>query len=167
MYICTTSSLGLRFLMQYTPTKTYIYSIPTLIYELFYFLNCGKVYITSGFSVGSVVKKLPANAGDAGSIHGWGRSPGEGNGNSLQYFSLGKSHRQRSLVGYSPWGSQRVRHDLATKQQQQIYNIKFIILIILSVQLSGTEYIHTVVQYTCLFHLPTSPLHSPPPEPST
>ena len=24
---------------------------------------------------------------------------------------LGKSHRQRSLVGYSPWGSQRVGHD--------------------------------------------------------
>ena len=30
----------------------------------------------------------------------------------------GKSHGQRSLVGYSPWGLQRVRHDLATKQQQ-------------------------------------------------
>ena len=26
---------------------------------------------------------------------------------------------QRSLVGYSPWGYQRVRHDLATKQQHQ------------------------------------------------
>jgi len=51
-----------------------------------------------------VVKKLPANAGDAGSIPGWARSPGKGNGNPLQYFSLGKSHRQRSLVDYSPWG---------------------------------------------------------------
>ena len=26
----------------------------------------------------------------------------------------GKSHGQRSLVVYSPWGSQRIRHDLAT-----------------------------------------------------
>ena len=34
---------------------------------------------------GSVVKNPPANAGDAGSAPGWGRSPGEGNGNSLQY----------------------------------------------------------------------------------
>ena len=37
--------------------------------------------------VGLVVKNLPANAGDsrdAGSIPGSGRSPGEGNGNSLQ-----------------------------------------------------------------------------------
>ena len=32
-----------------------------------------------------------------------GRSPGEGNGNLLQYYS-GKSHGQRSLVGYSSWG---------------------------------------------------------------
>ena len=31
----------------------------------------------------------------------------------------GKSHGQRSLVGYSPWGHKRVGHDLETKQQQQ------------------------------------------------
>ena len=29
-----------------------------------------------------------------------------------------KSHGQRSLVGYSPWGCKRIRHDLVTKQQQ-------------------------------------------------
>ena len=33
-------------------------------------------------------------------------------------FLPGKSHRQRSLVGYSLWGCKRVGHDLATKQQQ-------------------------------------------------
>ena len=32
-----------------------------------------------------------------------GRSPGEGNGNSLQCSYLEKFHRQRSLVCYSPW----------------------------------------------------------------
>ena len=31
-------------------------------------------------------------------------------------FLPGKSHGQRSLVGYSPWGRKRVRHNLATKQ---------------------------------------------------
>ena len=31
----------------------------------------------------------------------------------------GKSHGQRSLTGYSPWGCKRVRHDLANKQQRQ------------------------------------------------
>ena len=30
----------------------------------------------------------------------------------------GKSHGQRSLAGYGPWGCKRVGHDLATKQQQ-------------------------------------------------
>ena len=60
---------------------------------------------------------LPANAGDAGSIPGSGRSSGEGNANS-PVFLPGKSHRQRSLVGYSPWSCKRIRHDLATKQQQ-------------------------------------------------
>ena len=41
--------------------------------------------------------------------------PGEGNGTIL--FLPGKSHRQRKLSGYSPWGLKRVGHDLATKQQ--------------------------------------------------
>ena len=36
-----------------------------------------------------MVKNLPANAGDAGSVPGSGRSPGEGYGNPLQYSSLG------------------------------------------------------------------------------
>ena len=40
---------------------------------------------------GSVVKNPPANAGDAGSIPGSGRSPGEGNGNPLQYSCLQNS----------------------------------------------------------------------------
>ena len=42
-----------------------------------------------GFPGGSVVKNLPANAGDVGSILGLERSPGEGNGNPLQYSCLG------------------------------------------------------------------------------
>ena len=37
------------------------------------------------FPGGTVVKNLPANAGDVGSILGSGRSPREGNGNRLQY----------------------------------------------------------------------------------
>ena len=46
-----------------------------------------------GFPGGSVVKKTkrnpPANAGEVGSVPGSGRSPGEGNGNPLQYSGLG------------------------------------------------------------------------------
>ena len=44
------------------------------------------------------------SAGDPGSILGLGRSPGEENGNPLQYSYLEKSHGWRNLVGYSPWG---------------------------------------------------------------
>ena len=39
--------------------------------------------------VGSVVKNMPANAGDVGSVPELGRSPGEGNGRLLQYSYLG------------------------------------------------------------------------------
>jgi len=38
-----------------------------------------------------VVKNLPANVGDADSIPRWGRSPGEENGNPLQYSCLENS----------------------------------------------------------------------------
>ena len=41
------------------------------------------------FPGGSVVKNLPANAGDASSIPGPGRSHGEGSGNQLQYSFWG------------------------------------------------------------------------------
>ena len=50
-----------------------------------------KILNEGGFLGGSVVKNLPANAGDAGSIPGMGKSPGEGNGNPLQYSCLGNS----------------------------------------------------------------------------
>ena len=38
-----------------------------------------------GFHCGSVVKNLPADAGDARSSSGLGKSPGEGHGNPLPY----------------------------------------------------------------------------------
>ena len=45
--------------------------------------------VFQGFPGGSVVKNLPTDAGDAGSISGSGRFPGGGNGNPLQYSCLG------------------------------------------------------------------------------
>ena len=53
------------------------------------------------------------NAGDPGSIPGFGRSPGGGHGNLLQYSCLENPPRQRSLAGYSPWG----RKELDTTEQ--------------------------------------------------
>ena len=63
-----------------------------------------------GFLGGSVVKKNPpANAGDMCLIPGLGRSPGERNGNPLQYSRLGnlKPHGQRSFAGPSPLGHEQ------------------------------------------------------------
>ena len=60
-----------------------------------------------------MVNNPPANAGDVGSILGSRRSPEGAQGSPLQYSFLGKSHGQRSLAGYSPWGHK----DLDTTQQ--------------------------------------------------
>ena len=56
-----------------------------------------------GFLSGSEGKDSACSAGDPGSIPRSGRSPGEGNGNPLQYSCLENHHGQRSLAGYSPW----------------------------------------------------------------
>ena len=53
-----------------------------------------------GFPGGSMVKNPPANAGDMGSSLRSGRSPGEGNGNPLQYSCQGNPMTEK-LTGYS------------------------------------------------------------------
>ena len=67
-----------------------------------------------GFRDGSVVENPPANAGDVSSVPKLGRSPGEGNGNSLQYSCM-ENLMDSNLAGYSLWSCKRVGHDLATK----------------------------------------------------
>ena len=65
---------------------------------------CVSVSICVGFPGGPDGKESVCNVGDLGLIPGLGRSPGEGNGNPLQYSCLGKSRGHRSPEGYSPWG---------------------------------------------------------------
>ena len=72
-----------------------------------------------GFPSGSDGKEFAYSVGDAGSITGLGRSPGGGHGNPLQYSCLENFHGKRSLVGYIPWGSQRVRHDWVTEHTKR------------------------------------------------
>ena len=57
-----------------------------------------------GFLVGSDGKESACSVGDPGLIPELPRSPGEGNGNPLQYSCLENPHGQRSLEGYSPRG---------------------------------------------------------------
>ena len=60
-----------------------------LFYSLVKFISfLGKLSLLLGFPGGSEVKASASNAGDPGSIPGSGRSPGEGNGNPLQYACL-------------------------------------------------------------------------------
>ena len=79
-------------------------SVPHFVGELFcfvfvFFLH---LYVLPGGSDG---KESACNVGDLGSIPGLGRSPGEGNGNPLQYSCLENSVDRGawSLVGYNPW----------------------------------------------------------------
>ena len=55
-----------------------------------------------------VAKNLPANAGDMGSITGWGRSPGEEHGNIIQYSGLENSMDRGA---WRPTESHRVGHN--------------------------------------------------------
>ena len=68
----------------------------------------------SGFLHSSVGKESAYNAGDPGLISGLGRSPGEGNGNPLQYSCLENS-MDRGDWQATVHGVARARYDLATK----------------------------------------------------
>ena len=67
-----------------------------------------------GFPHSSVDKESACNAGDPGSVIGSEQSPGEGNGNPLQYSCLerpmDRGDWQATVHGFA-----RVGHDLATK----------------------------------------------------
>ena len=65
-----------------------------------------------------MVKNLPVSAGDVGLIPGSGRSPGEGNGNPLQYSCLENSMDTGAWQAIVP-GLTRVGHNLVTKPPQQ------------------------------------------------
>ena len=61
--------------------------------------------LKKGFPGDSGSKDSVYNAGDLGSIPGSGRSPGEGNGNTLQHSCL------ENPMDCTSMGLQRVRHD--------------------------------------------------------
>ena len=50
------------------------------------------------------VKESACQVEDVGLIPGWGRSPGEGNGNLLHYSCLENPMDRGAWRGYSPWG---------------------------------------------------------------
>ena len=72
--------------------------------------NCSHLLLKMDFPGGSMVKNLPANAGDTGSIPGSGRSPGRGRGNPVQYSCL-ENPMDREAWWSTVHGSNRVGHD--------------------------------------------------------
>ena len=94
----------------------------------------GYIYIYTyswyNFPGGSDGKKF-CSAGDAGSIPGLRRSPGEGNGNPFPVFSPRESNGQRSLADYDPWS-----HNESDTTEQLTY----------------TQLIHAVIQQKLTQH---------------
>ena len=79
-----------------------------------------KIHKYLDFTGGSDGKEI-CNAGNPGSVPGLERSPG-GHGNPTPVFLPGEFHGQRSLGGYSPWGS-RVGHEWLTNTHNlKIFN---------------------------------------------
>ena len=83
-------------------------------------------------------KESDFHAGDVGSIPGSGKIPWEWQ--PIPVFLPQKSHGQRSLVGYSLWGCKRVRHDLVTKQQQNLSIYVYIYIYIWTMEFYGNKY---------------------------
>ena len=77
----------------------------------FFFLILVARNIRMRFPGGSEGKESADNAGDPDSIPGLGRSPGEGNGNPLQYSSLKNSMEREAWQAIHFMGLQRVRHE--------------------------------------------------------
>ena len=70
----------------------------------------------TSFPIGSAVKNQPATVGDAGSIPGLGRFPGEGNSNPFQY-SCWRIPWTEELSRLQSMGPQGIGRNLATDQQ--------------------------------------------------
>ena len=111
--------------------------------------------------VSQLVKNLPASAGDTremGLIPGLGRSPGEGNGYTLQYSCL-KNSWTKELGWLQSMGFQRVGHDWATNTltilKKIIQAILYFYLLILAIPLGqwtpGSSY-HGMHRYSFLRH---------------
>ena len=74
-----------------------------------------------GFPGGSDGKASACNVGGPGSIPGLGRSPGERNGNPLQYSYLENPMDTGAWWATVNGGHKRVRHDLVTKPPIILY----------------------------------------------
>ena len=94
-----------------------------------YTVHTRRIYVCvisdQGLPGGSMVKNLPANAEDMGSVPGSGRSRGGGNGNPLQYSCLENPMDRGAwwATGHGVTKSQTQLRDYTTKHQIDTYHI--------------------------------------------
>ena len=119
-----------------------VFSVLHTSFPLVIYFTHDSIYMS--FPGGSVVKNLPTNAGVSGLITGSGRSPGEGNGNLLQYSCLGNPMERRAYRLQS-MGSQKVRYNLATTKRIYV-NATFSIC----PPLSFPCCVHKPILYVCI-----------------
>ena len=67
-----------------------------------------------------MLKNRPTHTGDEGSISALGKSPGEGNGNPLQYSCLGNPMDRGDLMGYSPCSLEEEPGGLQSMESQRV-----------------------------------------------
>ena len=95
--VSVTGKAGVRGLLRASQTDSRTWDVMGLYYIALQWVKYGK----DG--------KVPAcNAGDPSSTPGLGRSPGGGHSNPLLYSCPENPRGQRSLAGYSPWGSKEL-----------------------------------------------------------
>ena len=80
----------------------------------------------TGFPHSSISKESAWNAGNLGSIPGWGRSPGKGNGNPSQYSCL-ENRMDRGAWQATVCGVERVGLDWATKHPRTLLHWRWIL----------------------------------------
>ena len=105
-----------------------------------------------GFLSDSAVKNPPANARDEDWIPGSGRSPGEGNGNLLQYSCLEIPCTEKP-GGLQSMESQRVGNDLATKLSNYIYIQVYVFILECIYHLSLLKRLQSSTEHTNTNHL--------------
>ena len=111
-----------------------------------------------------MVKNPPANTGSASSIPGSGRSPGEGNGNPLQYSCL---QNPMDRVDYSLWGhkesdaAEQSGHIVVhisfryknTSESRRIYCIHFIFIFSMCLSIYVYILLHVDIQVTQIINV--------------
>ena len=94
-----------------------LYTYP-FFFRFFSYIDFHRILSSLCYTVGPYgLSYFPANAEDSGVIPGLGRSPGEGNGNPLQYSCLGNPRDRGAMWAIVHGVTQRAGHNLATKQQ--------------------------------------------------